>query len=210
MSFTSLPLLTTGDWIDAAWGNTYWRDNLAAVWPYDADGQLAYSVSPNGALSRLSKPSVDSVLKNTSAGVPSWLALNQLKGALHASAKVDFYPNGQTTTSASYVDVTGGTVNIVTTVTCTILMYSYGMIANGTIGISTHVRGVIGGTADTPTNSLALPYTSQGNYVPYGYLYRRTGVAAGTIACKMQFRTGNAANTAYYDAGAIIALAFVD
>lgn len=96
MSYTSVPLLSTGDWIDAAWGNTYWRDNMAALWPYTTAGDLAYGVSASGALARLAnvsggvlygaasapawlaKPSVDSVLKNTSAGTPSWLAIGDL------------------------------------------------------------------------------------------------------------------------------------
>lgn len=210
MSFTTVPTVSNGDAWSAAQHNTYLRDNMAALWPYTTAGDIAYASAAN-QLSRLGKPSVDSVLQNTSGGVLSWVAKTQLKGLLHAHTELDFYPNGQTTTSTSFVDVTGGTVNVVTTVTCTIVMLSYGMIASGSAGIATHVRGSIDGVADTPTSSAnSLPYTTQGYYVPYSYMFRRIGVPAGTLTCKMQFRSGNAANTAYYDGGAIIALAFVD
>jgi len=50
---------------------------MAALWPYSAAGDIAYASAAN-ALSRLAKPSVDSVLKNTSSGTPSWLALTSI------------------------------------------------------------------------------------------------------------------------------------
>lgn len=77
MSFTTVPTVSNGDSWSAAQHNTYLRDNMAALFPYTTAGDLAYASASN-ALSRLAKPSVDSVLKNTSAGTPSWLAYGEL------------------------------------------------------------------------------------------------------------------------------------
>lgn len=77
MSFATVPTVANGDSWSAAQHNTYLRDNLAALFPYTAAGDIAYASAAN-ALSRLAKPSVDSILKNTSAGTPSWLALTDV------------------------------------------------------------------------------------------------------------------------------------
>lgn len=68
--FTSVPLLTTGDWIDAAWGNTYWRDNFAALFPYTTAGDMAYA-SSSSALSRLGVGAAGSML-TSDGSAPQW------------------------------------------------------------------------------------------------------------------------------------------
>lgn len=73
MGFNNVPLLATGDWIDAAWGNTYWRDNLAALYPYTTAGDLAYGVSAGGALARLGIGGAGALLYS-GGSAPAWKA----------------------------------------------------------------------------------------------------------------------------------------
>ena len=52
MSFISVPTFATGDSFSAAQANTYWRDNMAALWPYTTNGDMAY-MTGSGVISRL-------------------------------------------------------------------------------------------------------------------------------------------------------------
>lgn len=203
--YSAVPLMSTGDWITAGWVNTYIGGNAAAIWVGSAAGDMAYYLSAVEQ-ARLAKPSVDSILKNTSGGVPSWLAMNAIPEILHADAAV-YFTGEHTTTPSSYIDKTGATVNVVTTRTCTIRMTAEGHIACGTGGSRTTVRGSIGGVTD-PENESTFPWTSGTYYVPFSYVYKRTGVVAGTITCKLQFKSGG--GTAYMEAGRIIVEAFAE
>jgi len=70
----NVPTVATGDWIDAAWMNQYIGDNFRAIFQGLANaGSVAYAVDSN-TVGELLKPGVDSFLKNTSAGTPSWVA----------------------------------------------------------------------------------------------------------------------------------------
>lgn len=208
MSFSSVPLLATGDWIDAAWGNTYWRDNFAALWPYTAAGDLAYAVSGSGALARLAKPSVDSVLKNTSAGVPSWLALTQLKGALHAIGTVDFAPGGQSFAS-TWADITGATLTLTLAVTCTVVVMAQVTGYNPTTGTAFFVRGMVDGTGDAAANQVFNGgSTTAARNEALGYIYQATGIPAGSRIVKMQCQANGTTN--YVERGRLIALAFAE
>lgn len=68
-----VPIVATGDWIDAAWINQYIGDNVRA-WrqAYTATGMLAYALDGN-TLAGLAKPASLGLLKNDAAGTPSWL-----------------------------------------------------------------------------------------------------------------------------------------
>lgn len=68
----AVPTIATGDYIDAAWLNQYIKDNFAAIFQGLATaGSVAYAIDAN-TVGELVKPLVDSYLKNTSGGVPSW------------------------------------------------------------------------------------------------------------------------------------------
>lgn len=43
VDYNEVPLLSDGDWLDGAWFNQYLRDNLRAVVPITAAGQILYS-----------------------------------------------------------------------------------------------------------------------------------------------------------------------
>lgn len=209
MSHTALPLLATGDWIDAAWGNTYWRDNIAALWPYDAAGQLGYSVSANGALAKLDKPSVDSVLKNTSGGVPSYLALTQLKGALHDIETVDFNPGGQTF-SGGWADITGATVTLTLDVTCTVVVLAETTGYNASDGRAFFYRSMVNGVADPaavfPFNGKVATVAARNEAL--GYIYKVGGITAGSRVVKLQCAADT--NPNYVERGRLMAAAFVE
>ena len=225
MSYSNLPILATGDWIDAAYGNQYWGDNFRALWPYTTAGDLGYGVSASANLARLgistqggmlystgsapawlTRPSADSILRHVGgAANPSWLAIGGLPGVLHAKATVDYNANDQDITSTSFTDITGATVNIVTTRTCTIRMIGTGTFAAGSGGERIIVQGSIGGTGSGDS-----VHTSMTVYVPFTVVYYRTGVAAGTITCKLQGRGNAAGNNGFFHQGRIIVDAFVE
>ena len=205
MGFNSVPLLATGDWIDAAWGNTYWRDNFAALYPYTAAGDLAYAVSAGGALARLAKPSVNSLLKNTSAGVPSWLAMTAIPGTLHAKNTVNFSPGGQTF-SGSWADITSATLTLTLTVTCTVIVTAAVRGYNGTSGRMFYIRSMVDGVADGSPSVMANGYDVRNEALPY--LYYATGVTAGSRIVKLQCQADTDPN--YVESGRLMALAYVE
>jgi hypothetical protein len=205
--FNAVPSVATGDWITAGWTNTYIGGNFSAVWPYDAAGQIAYSVGA-AELSKLSKPSVDSVLKNTSLGVPSWLALTQLKGALHAIGTVDFAPGGQSFAS-TWADITGATLTLTLAVTCTVVVLAQITGYNPTTGNAFIVRGMVDGTGDAAANQVFNGgSTTAARNEALGYIYRATGITAGSRVVKMQCQANGSTN--YVERGRLIAAAFVE
>jgi hypothetical protein len=204
MSFTTVPTVSNGDSWSAAQHNTYLRDNMAALWPYTTAGDLSYASASN-ALSRLAKPSVDSVLKSTSAGVPSWLALTQLKGALHAINLVDFNPAGQSF-SGSWADITGATTTLTLAVTCTVVAIAVVTGYNATVGRAFYCRAMVNGVAD---GSSTIPYNGgQARNEGWPYVYRATGVTAGSRIVKMQCQADSDPNVV--ERGRLVAAAFVE
>lgn len=202
-TYTAVPTVSNGDSWSAAQQNTYLRDNMAALFPYSAAGDLAYASASN-ALSRLAKPSVNSVLKNTSAGTPSWLALSQLKGALHTIGGVDFAPSGQAF-SGTWADITGASVNLTLEVACTIVVIASVVGYQNSSGYVFWVRSNINGAGDTGV----LPYNGyQLRNEALPYIWYAGGVPAGTRTVKMQCAADT--DTNYVERGRMIAAAFVD
>ncbi len=87
------------------------------------------------------------------------------------------------------------------------------MMATGSMGIdnSTHIqytRPMIDGTAPASDNGSATISAESLGIRPYTVLHRKTGVAAGTITCKLQGRvTGG---TGYWGIGGTILLAAIE
>lgn len=82
-NMTQVPVASPGDWIDAAYINTYLRDNFKAVWPYTTAGDIAIAAS-SASLARLAKGADGQYLKMVS-GAPAWSAGTTLQ---------DVYPVG--------------------------------------------------------------------------------------------------------------------
>jgi hypothetical protein len=184
---------------------------LGILYPYTAGGDMVYRDPAGDYLTRLAKPTVDSFLKNTSAGVPSYVALSSITGGIHAKAYTAYTAADQEITSTTYTDVTSATVNIVTTRTCTILM-----LATGTMGCdwATHLpyaRCSIGGTVPANDYGSAIVDNRYGSGTfPYLTMLYKASAAAGTITCKIQVKIGTTGGTIYNTQGTIIVLAFAE
>lgn len=180
------------------------RDNMNALMTGTAAGDIEYFTGAN-AKTPLAKPSVDSILKNTSAGVPSWLAITAIK-ALDVKNTVDFSPGGQTVSTTTWTDITGATLNLTLTNTGTIFIFALVTGYNGTAGSGFQVRANVGGVAD-PASSFPFnggATTARNETLPY--IYYATGQAAGTITCKLQFNNGGA-GTSSVERGRLMAFA---
>jgi hypothetical protein len=71
--FYDVPVVATGDWIDAAFINQYWGDNFRALHQgFAAGGDMAYALDAN-TIAAVAKPASAGLLQNTSTGVPSWV-----------------------------------------------------------------------------------------------------------------------------------------
>lgn len=179
-------------------------DAIRSLMWWSAGGSIPYSYDAD-QLEELTKPGVDAVLKNTSAGVPSWLAMTSIPGTLHTKAIIGFNPSGQTNVGSSWEDITGATFDLTLSVTCTIVVIASVTGYNDTGGDAFNIRAVVDGTADAgspPFNggevrNEALPY-----------IYFATGITAGTRTVKLQF--GNTSNTSSVYRGRLAALAFVE
>jgi hypothetical protein len=205
MSFNNAFTAVTGATYTAAQYNTHTRDNLNAIWVYTTAGDIAYATGGT-TLSRLAIGANNTTVLMPSSGVPSWSHSPAIKGVLHAEGSVS-WSTEVSKTGTTFTDITSATVDVVITQTCTIRMHAEGHFASGTEGNRTTVQGVIGGTADALGDD-TKPWTTNGVYVPYGYVYKRTGVTAGTITCKMQYKGGG--GTAYHNSGRILVEAFVE
>lgn len=70
MAKSDVPLVATGDWIDAAWLNQYLRDNVAAIWVGTTAGDMDYYTSAS-VKARLGIGTAGQILMSTGAA-PSW------------------------------------------------------------------------------------------------------------------------------------------
>ena len=215
MAFTTPYTFTALETLTAAKMNAI-QANITAIWVGTTAGDMDYYTS-SSAKSRVAIGGAGALMKSTGSA-PSWLAkgtafqeLRMNSGAtspewanpknLHATAWT-IYNTDTNTASPSYIDVTSATVNITTSVTCDIIAFFQGEFANLSAGVETHVRGVIGATTDTATQT---PHTSQGYFVPFMYMFRVAGIAAATTTCKLQYvATGS---TAYIRGGYIFVAA---
>ena len=92
MAYTPIPDYVTNQQITAAHGNTYWKNNFAALFPYAAIGDMAYA-SATDVLARLGIGTEGQALKVIS-GLPGWgnggMTLIEQKLATGAVANFDF------------------------------------------------------------------------------------------------------------------------
>lgn len=204
---STVPTVANGDSWSASQQNTYLRDNIEALWPYTTAGDISYASAAN-QLSRLAKPSADSVLKNTSGGVPSWLALTALKGTLHTIQTSEFSPGGQAF-SSGWANITLGYVTLTLTVPCTVVVFSTITGYNSNTGRAFMVRATIDGVADPASY---YPYdgglTTGAKNETIPYVYVATGITAGSRLVRMQCTSDS--STSYVERGRIVAAAFVE
>lgn len=221
MAFNNSFTAVTGATFTAAQYNTYVRDNFTAMWVYTTAGDIVYATSST-ALNRLAlsvggvlyggasapawlaKPTVDSVLKNTSAGTPSWYPF---KFDVHAIAHVEYDAATQDITSASFVDITNATLNIVTTKICTLLIIGTGTMGVDTSGKSAVARAMIDGTAPSGTAGTAGQTSTGVGVYPFTVIGKKINVAAGTITGKLQAKISSAGGHVYCGPGSVLLVA---
>lgn len=205
MAYTPHPTVISGMTWTASNQNSFVRDNLAALWPYTAAGDLAYANAPN-TLARLGKGTAFQVLRmNSGATAPEWATST----GLHARAMVSFSPGGQSAVGPTFVDITGATLNLTLTTACTVLVFAVVTGYNDVVGRDFRVRAVVNGTADPETNHNFNGGEFRNEALPY--IYQVTGVPAGTRNVRMQFSgTFDTSNTSFVERGRLIAIAFAE
>jgi hypothetical protein len=102
--------------------------------------------------------------------------------------------------------MTGATVDIVTTTTCTIIIRAHIAIAISTVGHGAKMRGSIGGTSDSDVDNYGQTGLTTYHSVPYTFY--RTGIAAGTITCLMRFGSTNSGINALANVGGFVVEAY--
>lgn len=205
MAFNNGFTAVTGATYTAAQYNTYVRDNFSAIWVGTTAGDLNYYSSAT-AKSRLAIGAANYIL--TSSGTaPQWSApsaLNYIPGLLHAKGKIDFAPVFSFT--GGMTDISGATVTLTLTRTCTILVMASVVGYNATTGRTFYYRAVVDGTADpTPV------YSSNGGEArneALPYIYYATGIASGSRIVKLQCSADTDPN--WVERGKLIALAFTE
>lgn len=181
MPFTPLPTVAPGDSWSASQHNTYLRDNLAALWPYLATGDITYLQSP-GNLARLAIGSAGQVL-TVSPNLPALPVWANIPSPLHARGVVSTVGIQQSTTSTAPVDITGAVINLSLTKPCTIVVIGNAVGFAGSGGGSYNVRFdlLIDGTAVGAFDSYN-PYPGSVCLVAY-----KAGVLSGTRTIKARF-----------------------
>jgi hypothetical protein len=186
-----------------------------------AAGDVFYATSAT-ALARLAKPAGLGLLQNSTAGTPSFLtggdAYQVLRknsantgyefavaAGLHKIGTVDFAPGGQSF-AGTWADITSASLNLVTSVTCTIVVMAGVTGYNGTTGRSFYVRAMVAGVGDAAGDRIFNGGALRNEAIPY--IYMTTGVAAGTITCKMQCQADSDPNVV--ERGRMIAMAFAE
>jgi tryptophan synthase alpha subunit len=210
MAFTSPFTAVVGASILASQWNTYGRDNITALWPYTAAGDIAYAASAT-TLSKLVAPAADSLLKMTaSTKIPSWIATT-LVGGIHAKGLVDFSPS-QTFTTAwglpSTGDITGATVTLTLSATCTVFVFATVTGFNGTAGNTFTIRAVVDGVADANAGEAFNGGDPANRDEDLQYVYYTTGVVAGSRIVKLQSQKQGTNNFVHF--GRLVALAWTE
>lgn len=201
-----VPIVATGDWIDAAWINQYIGDNVRA-WRqgFVAAGDMAYALDAN-TIAALNKPSIASLLTMDSSGVPSWAGKTSLAGLLHTSGS-NFTNSNTTSTSTSYVALGAGvSFNLTLSAPCTIVAWAHGVgykVSGTYLG---YFAIAINGTID-PNDNVRLKGTSS---VPYSTMYKVASVPAGTRTVELKYKTENAGDAVGNTSCILHALAFME
>ncbi len=184
-----VPIVATGDWIDAAWINQYIGDNVRA-WRqgFVTGGDMPYALDAN-TIAALNKPSVASLMSMDSLGVPSWFAKTSLPGLLHTKGVV-FTNSLKTITSTTYVEVASTfKIDLVLTGTCTVFAWAHGMARKEAGSYSGYFALSINGVTDPNVENVRLTSSID---IPFSCMYYATGITAGTRTVKLMGRTDNA------------------
>ena len=173
-----------GELVTAAMMNQQIRDSVLALYPYTATGDLAYAGTGATELARLAIGEAGQVLKVNSAGsAPEWGA---------GGIKLYTYNTGFTqitTTSKSYVDIAGASVDVEVELISTILVIN--SFSSAIIGSSSYDLRIATNIAGTVVNYVINTGIGTGDkFKPGALVGWKTGVEAGTVTCKLQWLVG--------------------
>ncbi len=201
-----VPIVATGDWIDAAWSNQYIGDNVRA-WrqAYTAAGMIAYALDSN-TLAGLAKPAGLGLLQNDAAGVLAWLTGGSPLQVLRKNAANNAFEFGNTSiaiqwhyngtghnyNSTTERDMPNSSKTLVVPVQSTVLTWAKILVANASGNCWTHYRVSIDGVPGFFSKYL---YGAQTITLPAWGIH--TGVAAGTITIKLREKEGYGAGLSY-------------
>lgn len=204
---TDVPVVATGDWIDAAWINQYIGDNVRA-WRqgFVTGGDMPYALDAN-TITALNKPSVASLMTMDNTGVPAWLAKTGLPGLVHTVGNVFDGSSHGTITTASFVSIGSGVkFDLTLAKVCTVIAWATGMgyVDNGTdegfFALS------INGTID-PNTVIRIIQTAK---TPFSCMYKASAVPVGTRTVELKFKASNAGDPIRVDGVVVHAIAIVE
>lgn len=183
MAFDNSYTAVTGATYSASDYNTYTKGNFTAIWVGTTAGDIEYYTSST-AKSRLAKPSADSILKNTSSGVPTWLEIIKTPGIIHASGQVDQPTQQGPYSSTTFTDVGGVTLTLTLTTTCTIFAWVFGAQSTNAGARYPYYSICIDGVDET------LDVQTDLTSVPAGFMSvrRKTGITAGSRVVKLRVK----------------------
>ena len=187
MSYTPVPTVVTGDLWTAANHNTYVKDNLAALWPYSAAGDLAVASSAS-TLARLAKGNDYDIL-SVIAGALAYKPLSDLI-QFQASDAISTDTN-----NTSWTDVPNSTINLTLNTTSQLFIWLVGNVAGG------------GGAGMTLRLAAGTNYSSEALEFYNGDTPRQTvqfhhvaSYPAGDVTIKAQYKAGNSTRIYLYNA----------
>lgn len=204
MAFDNSFVAVTAATYTAAQYNTYTRGNFTALWVYTTAGDIVYATSAT-ALARLGKPSVDSLLKMGSSGVPSWVSQialpYQYDNAGQVSSATEF-----TTTSTSFVDITAMTLDVNFTRACNVFVFVAGKMATNNASYAATLRAVRH-YSNPMTDNAALPLTYFDQYSTNSLVWMTSG-GVGSTNYQLQLKAGGGGATAYWGGGYMVVVGF--
>lgn len=204
MAFNNSFTAVVGATYTAAQYNTYVRDNFTAIWVYTTAGDIAYASSAT-ALARLGIGAATTVL-GSNGSAPVWTHSPPLAGMLHKSGSVDFSP-GQSFAS-TWADVTGASLSLVLSYTCTVLVWAAITGYNATAGRTFYLRANVDGNTDSAPTLSSNGGVTGGRNEALPYLFRIASIGSGTKTVKLQCQADTDPNVV--TRGRMIALAFLE
>lgn len=193
MAFTTVPTYTTNQLVTSSHANTYWRDNMNAMFPYTTAGDLAYA-STTTVLSRLEIGAAGKRL-GSDGSVPSWLY-----GAPLLDYDIDAITSKWTSTTTQAFQDTPLSVDLSLAVAGIVVAFFSGSVQSSSSSYNVLYRMMIDDEGGTTHVGLFA------NATPASCMYIKA-CNAGTITCKVQ-AYGYLSATGSIDDGELIAFAF--
>lgn len=160
-------------------------NDLRVLFPYTTSGDIAYRDAAGAYLTRL--------------------PITKIAGLLHTKNVANFSPGGQAF-SSTWADITGATLNLTLSYTCTIMVKADVAGYNAITGRRFSIRAMVNGTADASPGNIYNGGQARNESLHYEYY--ATGVPSGTRTVKLQCQADTDPN--YVDAGRLEAFAFVE